>query len=193
MKKIKTAILLVFSLILLAKVNAPAQITPKKSGKKEAANEKTAKSKKSAESKLKSKAPAFELEDQFKKKFAFKFPSKKVTVFIFGDRKGSEQIEGWVRPLYEKYTDKIEIYGIAELSAVPGIAKGFVRNLIKSKSKNSIMLDWSGKVSKDFGSENEKANLFVVSRAGEIIAEKRGAATSTELEDLHKIIGDSLD
>jgi hypothetical protein len=183
----------VFSLILLANINASAQVSAKKGGKKKTADTKTVKSKKTVESKLTTKAPAFELEDQFKKRFSFKFPAKKLTVFIFGDRKGSEQIESWVRPLYEKYTDKIEIYGIAELSAVPGIAKGFVRNLIKSKSKNSIMLDWSGKVSKDFGSETEKANVFVVSRDGDIIAEKRGAATSTELEDLHKIIGDSLD
>ena len=191
MKKIKTAIFFALALILLANINASAQAAGE-SGNEKTPDAKPVKSKKTVESKLKTKAPAFELEDQFKKKFSFKFPAKKVTVFVFGDRKGSEQIEGWVRPLYEKHTDKIEIYGIAELSAVPGIAKGFVRNLIKSKSKNSIMLDWSGKVSKDFGSETEKANVFVVSKEGEIIAEKRGAATLTELDDLHKVIGGSL-
>lgn len=191
MIKITLLVMLTFSLIVIKNSDVPAQNNAKKNVTK-SDRAKTGKAKKTNESKLKTKAPAFELEDQFNKKFAFKFPAKKVTVFVFGDRKGAEQIEGWVRPLYEKYTDKIEIHGIAELSTVPWIAKGFVRNAIKSKSKNPIMLDWSGKVSKDYGSESDKANVFVVSKTGEIIAEKRGAASSTELEDLYKTIGGSL-
>ncbi len=184
--KIKTAFFPILSLIVLTGKNTFAQKAASKNLKK------TFKSNNVECGKTKSKAPSFELEDQFSKKFPVVFPAKKVTVLIFGDKQGAEQIEGWVSPLYGKYTDKIEIYGIAELSAVPWIAKGFVRNAIKSRSKTSIMLDWSGKVSKDYGYEKEKANLFVIDKDGYIIAEKRGAATSTELENLYKEIATLL-
>jgi hypothetical protein len=131
------------------------------------------------------KAPSFELEDQFQKNFSVKFPADKVTILVFGDRNGSNQIEGWVRPLYGKYSDGIYIFGVAELSAVPWVARPFVRGIIKNKSKTSIMLDWSGKISKSYGYQKNKANLFVVDKAGNVIAEKRGAATPSALADLY--------
>lgn len=134
------------------------------------------------------KALSFTLEDQFGKNFAIKFPADKVTVLVFGDRSGSGQIEGWVRPLYNKFTDKIYIFGIAELSAVPWAARPLVRGFIKSRSKNSIMLDWSGKISKSYGYRKNKANLFVVSKSGHIVAEKSGAATNAALTDLYREI-----
>ena len=61
----------------------------------------------------KDKASNFTLEDQFGNKIGINFPSHKVVILIFGDRKGSEQVEGWVRPLYGKYTDTLYIFGIA--------------------------------------------------------------------------------
>lgn len=133
-------------------------------------------------------ADNFTLEDQFGNKIAVKFPSNKPVVLVFGDREGSAQVEGWVRPIYGKFTDKLYIFGIAELSAVPWVAKPVVRRVIKSKSKNPIMLDWSGNVSKSYGCEKGKANVFVVSKEGKVIAVKRGAATAAALNDLYKEI-----
>lgn len=130
----------------------------------------------------------FTLEDQFGNEVAVKFPSNRPVVLVFGDREGSAQVEGWVRPVYGKYTDKLYIFGIAELSAVPWAAKPVVRRIIKSKSKNPIMLDWSGKVSKSYGCEKGKANVFVVSPAGKITAVKRGAATGAALKELYREI-----
>lgn len=192
MTRLKTT-LLVFALILFFNAFATAQKKNNKNIKRKTVAAKVVKPKIDAPASEKVKAAAFELEDQFGKKLAIKFPSEKITVLVFGDRGGAEQIEGWVRPLYGKYTDKIEIHGIAELSAVPWIAKGVVRGTIKSRSKTPVMLDWSGKVSKDYGSQGEKANLFVVSKDGYILAEKRGAATAAELADLHKVIDGVLE
>ena len=133
-------------------------------------------------------ADNFTLEDQFGNKISVEFPSNKPVVLVFGDREGSSQVEGWVRPIYTKFTDKLYIFGIAELSAVPWAAKPVVRRVIKSKSKNPIMLDWSGGVSKSYGCEKGKANVFVVSKDGKITAVKRGAATAAALSDLYKEI-----
>ena len=181
---LKPAFLLMFTLFILNGATVSGQRKTSGNAKKS----RDAKTDKSVQSQEKIKAPEFGLEDQFGKTLSVKFPAEKVTVLVFGDKQGAEQIEGWVSPLYGKYTDKINIYGIAELSVVPWIAKGFVRNSIKSRSKTSIMLDWSGKVSKDYGCEKEEANLFVIDKDGYIIAENRGAATKTELENLYKKI-----
>jgi hypothetical protein len=133
-------------------------------------------------------AENFSLEDQFGNKISVEFPSNRPVVLVFGDREGSAEVEGWVRPVYTKFTDKLYIFGIAELSAVPRVAKPVVRRIIKSKSKNPIMLDWSGAVSKSFGCEKGKANVFVVNKKGEVVAVKRGAATAAELTDLYREI-----
>jgi hypothetical protein len=130
-------------------------------------------------------AAGFTLEDQFGNKTTVKFPASKSVILVFGDREGSEQVEGWVRPLYNRFGDRVFIFGIAELSAVPWVARPIVRGIIKSKSDNSIMLDWSGKTAKSYGCEKGKANVFVINRDGVIKAVKRGAANSRELQSLY--------
>jgi peroxiredoxin len=142
----------------------------------------------SNEASKKDKAANFTLEDQFGKKISINFPSDKVAVLVFGDRKGSEQVEGWVRPLYGKYTDKIYIFGIAELSVVPWAVRPAVRMMIRRGSKTPVMLDWSGNVSKSYGYEKGKANVFVVGKDGSITAVKRGAASNAALNDLYQEI-----
>lgn len=134
------------------------------------------------------KAANFTLEDQFGNKTSVQFPASKVVVLVFGDREGSEQVEGWVRPLYNKFGNRIFIFGIAELSAVPWVARPIVRGIIKSKSENSIMLDWSGKIARSYGCEKKKANVFVINRDGVVKVEKRGAATPGELRNLYAAI-----
>ena len=138
------------------------------------------------------KAAAFALKDQFGNEFSFKFPREKVTIFAFADKNGSEQLEEWIRPLIERYSakdaDKIEIAGIAELSSVPGIAKGVVRNLIRKKSERPVMLDWNGDVSKSYNYEKDKANLVLVDRQGNIIARETGAANATRLAKFYREI-----
>lgn len=88
------------------------------------------------------KAKSFSLKDQFGNSHELKFPREKITVLAFADRSGSDQLEGWIRPLYQRYREKIDIYGVAELSAVPMIARGFVRSVIRKSSNYPIMLDW---------------------------------------------------
>ena len=133
-------------------------------------------------------ASEFELKDQYEKTFTLKFPKDKATVLVFGDREGAKQIESWVRPLVEKYADKIDIQGVAELSAVPSLARGIVRRIMKNQVKYSVMLDWSGAVSKSYGYQKGKANLFVIDKRGGIVAEVEGAASAAELEKIYREI-----
>lgn len=141
------------------------------------------------------RAPEFELKDQYGNAEAYRFPTTKVNVLIFGDRKGSGQIEGWVRPLVDRYQERINIKGIAALSSVPSIARGMVTRIFKSQVKYPVLLDWSGDVTKSYGYESGKANVFVVSQRGEILARLNGAASQAGLEQvqgqINKLLGDA--
>lgn len=144
----------------------------------------TAKDKKAA----KPKAVEFVLKDQFGKELAYKFPKDKLSVLAFADKDGSDQLDAWIRPLYDKYSDKIDILGVAELTAVPGIAKGIVRGMIKKKSPKSVGLDWDGKVSKSYAYQKKQANIILIDKDGNILLKEIGAVDNTKLEKFYKEI-----
>lgn len=127
------------------------------------------------------RAPEFELKDQHDNATSYNFPKNKITVLTFGDRKGSEQIEGWARPLWDRYQNKIDQQGVAVLSSVPFFARGVVRGIFKSKVKYSVLLDWKGDVSEAYGYRSGKANVFVIDREGRIVLKIVGAANQSEL------------
>jgi len=134
-----------------------------------------------ARSSTETRAPEFELKDQHDKAASYSFPKDKVTVLAFGDRKGSEQIEGWVRPLWDRYQARIDQQGVAVLSSVPFFARGFVRSIFKSKVRFSVLLDWKGDVAKSYGYRSGKANVYVINREGRIVLKVTGAASQSEL------------
>lgn len=133
-------------------------------------------------------ASEFALKDQYNRSYNVSFPRDKVLILVFGDRKGSSQIESWVRPLYEKYNDGVDIYGVAELSAVPYLMQGVVRQIFKSQIRFSVMLDWSGKVSKSYNYQAGKANVIVINKKGEILFRQTGAATEGGLNKIYQMI-----
>lgn len=128
-----------------------------------------------------SHAASFELRDQYENTLTYKFPKQKISVLTFGDRKGSEQIEGWVRPLYDRYQTRIDQNGVAVLSSVPSFARGIVRRIFKSKVKYPVLLDWKGDVASAYGYQNNQANLYVIDRDGRIVLRLTGAANPEQL------------
>ena len=131
------------------------------------------------------RAMDFELRDQFGKALAYRFPKERVSVLVFGDRKGSEQVEGWVRPVYERYADRIDLHGVAVLTEVPSLFHGYARRQFRKNVKYPVLLDFKGDVSKGFGYEGDKANVFVVARDGTIAHRAAGAATPDGLNRLY--------
>ena len=138
------------------------------------------------------RAPEFELTDQYGKAEAYRFPNGRVNVLIFGDRKGSGQIEAWVRPLYDCYQNRVNIKGIAALSSVPSLARGMVTRIFKSQVKYPVLLDWTGSVTQSYGYEGGKANVFVLSPSGEILLRINGAATQQGLDQVKTQISRTL-
>lgn len=129
-------------------------------------------------------ASDFALRDQYNQLASYRFPPERVTVLIFGDRKGSEQIEGWVRPLWDRYQARIDQRGVAVLSSVPSMVRGLVRTIFRRQVKHSVLLDWKGDVSQAYGYQNGRANLFLIDRQGRIVLRLHGAAEADSLSQL---------
>lgn len=137
-------------------------------------------------------AAGFELKDQYDKLEKFQFPNNKVTVLTFGDRKGSTQIESWVRPLWDRYQDRIDQKGIAVLSSVPSFARGLVRKIFRSQVNYSVLLDWKGDVSKAYRYQGGSANLYVIDKSGRIILKLTGEANEQQLNRVFRQIDGML-
>ena len=129
-------------------------------------------------------ASDFALRDQYNQLASYRGPPERVTVLIFGDRKGSEQIEGWVRPLWDRYQARIDQRGVAVLSSVPSMVRGLVRTIFRSQVKHSVLLDWKGDVSQAYGYQNGRANLILIDRQGRIVLRLHGAAEADSLGQL---------
>ena len=130
------------------------------------------------------KAAEFELKDQHDKPFSYRFPKTRLTILIFGDRQGSEQIEGWVRPLYQRYQERVEQHGIAVLNTVPSLMRGVVRGIFKRNTPYPVLLDWKGDVARAYGYQSKKANLVLIDRQGFIAYRTVGPASESALQNL---------
>lgn len=128
------------------------------------------------------KAATFELNDQFNKRHAYVFPKDNVTVLLFADYKGHTQLEPWIRALYDRYGEGINLDGVADLSAVPGFLRGIVRNTFRKQLNYPVMLDWQGTVAHRYAYQKGLANLLLIDRQGEIKLRLSGAATNSKLQ-----------
>jgi hypothetical protein len=123
----------------------------------------------------------FELEDQHGRRHQVEFPKARVTVLTLADRAGSDQLEGWVRPLYERYRDAIDIHGVAKLAGVPTPLRPMLRALFRKGVDYPVMMDWTGEVSTNCNVEARVANLMVICPAGRVDYRFNGPASPEEL------------
>jgi len=137
---------------------------------------------------LSDRAAAFQLQDQYEKEHSYCFPRSRVSVLVFADREGSEQIEGWVRPLYERYQDTIDIHGVANLKGVPTFAQGLVRKIFRKSLQYPVMLDWTGDVATSYESQSGMANLILLSKEGAVAFRITGASNQEKLQQCFNAI-----
>ena len=131
------------------------------------------------------RAMDFELRDQFGKALAYRFPKERVSVLTFGDRKGSTQIEGWVRPVFERYGDRVDLHGVAVLTSIPSLFHGYARRQFRKQVKYPVLLDFKGDVARGYGYEKDRANVIVIAPDGRVVLKLTGAATAAGLSRVY--------
>ena len=126
----------------------------------------------------------FELTDQHGQPHHYQFPKTNLSFVAVADRKGSTQIESWVRPVKQRYGTKIDIDGVADLAAVPRLLRTMVTGKFRKTMDYPVMLDWTGAVCRQFAYRNGAVNVFVLDRQGKILNRWAGPANEKSLRDL---------
>lgn len=138
-------------------------------------------------------APALiELRDQFDAPQKLSFPTNRITLLTIADKKGSEQIEGWVAEMKKRFGARIDVHGIADVSKVPGPFQGLVKKKFRKLQKYSVMMDWSGSVVKSFSYAPGAASILVLDGRGKILQSMRGEASQRTLQSLGDVIERAL-
>lgn len=130
------------------------------------------------------KAPEFVLQNQYQQTHHYRFPRDKISFLVLADYHGSEQLEGWIRPLYQRYEKRIEIDGVAIVDIVPAGLRGMVRGFFKKRLTYPVMLDWQGVVSRSYAYQPRVANLFLIDRQGNIRFKMLGASSEEALQEV---------
>jgi hypothetical protein len=139
-------------------------------------------------------APArISLPDQFDAPRTLVFPTTNITLLTIADKAGSEQIAAWVTPTKRRFPTRLDIEGIADVSAVPWPLHGFVRKKFQKAQSHPVMLDWSGDTVKAFAPSANKANVFVIDAHGRILKRMAGQADESALRELNAVIEAALD
>jgi hypothetical protein len=126
----------------------------------------------------------FSLQDQFGDTHEYRFPKNKISVVLVADRRGSDQIPGWVKPIQSRFQQQIDIDGIADVSKVPGWLQDLVRGGIRRQLDYPILLDWQGSVCDQFHYKEGRVNLFILDQTGAVRRHINGAVTPDKLDQL---------
>lgn len=140
-----------------------------------------------------SRVPAtIRLPDQFNALQSLQFPSTNLTLLVIADRKGSDQLEAWIAPLYKRFEKTIAIHGLADVSTVPPGLQTLVRNAFQKALSYPVMLDWSGKSVRAITYQPGKANILVIAKDGTILGRATGPVTRGRLSEVIQLIERSL-
>ena len=133
-------------------------------------------------------APPFSLEDQHRTERAISFPREKPTILVFADRKGSEQLEGWLDPLHQQYGEQIFMEGVAQLASVPWLFHGVARRAFRNTMDTPVLLDFEGDVCEQYAYVEDRANVFVVSPEGSIAMRVNGPSGDAHFEAIRETL-----
>ncbi len=133
-----------------------------------------------------------ELTDQYEVAQRITFPTTKITVLTIADRKGSEQVDGWLAALKPCYSERISLRGLADVGGVPAIFHSRIRKKFRETRTYSVMMDWSGQICAQLKYQPELANLLVISREGAILGRFSGAASGPKVAELSALLDKSL-
>jgi hypothetical protein len=127
---------------------------------------------------------SFELPDQFGTNHTVTFPRPQPLLLIVADRKGSEQIDAWVKMVKARCGQRLEFIGVANASGAPGWVHGLIRKSFQKKYPYPILLDWSGHLPASLRCEPDVANVFLLNPAGRVLATERGECSEESLRRL---------
>ena len=121
-------------------------------------------------------APDFTLKDQYDAEFRLsQFREENVLLFGF-DKDSIGHGETWLNLFLERYDDSLRILPVANGSGLPFFARLFLKGKVKADLREagaelnlpSVLLDWTGEVSQQYGIALKMPTVVLIDRAGHI-------------------------
>jgi hypothetical protein len=142
---------------------------------------------------LATNAPAsIELHDQYDSPQKLIFPATNITLLTIADRKGDEQVEGWIAALKPRYAGRIRLCGIADVGGAPAFVRGKIRKRFQETRAHPVMMDWSGKVCAQLSYQRDVANILVLGRTGAILGRFSGLADGPNIVAACAVVDQAL-
>ena len=119
-------------------------------------------------------APDFILKDQHDAEFRLsQFRGENVLLFGF-DKDSIDHGEIWLNLFLDRYAEGLRILPIANGSGLPFFARPFLKGKIKADLReaaaelklSSLLLDWTGEVSRQYGMPLQRPTVVLIDRAG---------------------------
>lgn len=136
---------------------------------------------------------SIELRDQFDQPRQLSFPTTRVTVLTIADRKGNDQIDGWIAALKTRFAERVDFCGVANVSGVPGILQAHVRKKFQEARKYPVMMDWTGTTCVRLGAKSGVANVLILGRDGSVLGRFAGKTNSTLVAEANAILGKAIE
>jgi hypothetical protein len=123
----------------------------------------------------------FELSDQFGKLHTIAFPRPRPLLLLVADRRGVDEIDGWITCLKSRWETTADILGIADVNGVPRMFRQRMSDAIRKSRSRPVMLDFDANVTGLLPCRSRTANLFVVDRSGVVVTTIAGSTNLARL------------
>ncbi|MCZ6676716.1 MAG: hypothetical protein O7E52_05655 [Candidatus Poribacteria bacterium] len=139
----------------------------------------------------------FTLKDQYDTEFRLhQFRGENVLLVGF-DKDSVDQGGNWFQIFLDRYANDLRVLPIANGSGVPFFAKLFLKGKIKAELRGdeaeppppSILLDWTGKVSRQYGMRFKMSTVVLIHQSGRIqLVQPLGRMTQEEMQRIFDLI-----
>ena len=121
-------------------------------------------------------APDFTLKDQYDTEFRLTQFRGENVLLLGCDKEGVDGSGEWIRLFNERYADRLRVLPLFNASSLPLFARLFLKDKIKDKLRQSpnkpevpnILLDWDGKVFKQYGMNPKNCTVVLIDSFGRI-------------------------
>jgi len=138
------------------------------------------------------KAPGFSLRDQHDRPYTLQTFSGRPLILMACDKRASKQNAAWRTAILEKYADRVQTAGVADLRSAPFFLSRFIKKDFK-KDPVSILLDWDGTVFASYGLAENVPNIIVIDGMGLVRHLYSGLITPDAREQLFTAVEDVLE
>lgn len=129
------------------------------------------------------KAMEFVLTDQYDQKWTWsKHWKGKPTVMVMSDWKGSDYTSKWTSTLFQRLKDRVQFVALADVSLAPAFLRSYLQDRFKDAYKNSILLDWDGRVFAHYVVQPGLPNVLFIDAQGVVRLHTWGKGAQEHVE-----------